>query len=94
MKKLLVLLCISLALQSHAQFYQKIHDRAILVDTHNDILTKIVMYGFDIDKDLTGKTHSDLARWKKAGWMCNSFQCGAMAIEKILSPMRLGKLIL
>jgi membrane dipeptidase len=53
--------------QASAQSSQKIHKAAIVVDTHNDILTKVVMYGFDIGKDLTGKTHSDLARWKKGG---------------------------
>ncbi len=67
MEKILFLLCISFAQQIHAQLFQKIHRNAIVVDTHNDILTKVVMYGFAMDKDLTGKTHSDLARWKKGG---------------------------
>lgn len=56
-----------LSLAVNAQSDQQIHNHAIVVDTHNDILTKVVMYGFDIGKDLTGKTHSDLARWKKGG---------------------------
>ena len=53
--------------QLTAQSYQKIHQNAILVDTHNDILMKIVDDGFALDADLTGKTHSDLARWKEGG---------------------------
>lgn len=49
-----------------AQDYNKIHQNAILVDTHNDVLIA-VMKGQDISKDLTGKTHSDLARFKQGG---------------------------
>jgi membrane dipeptidase len=50
-----------------AQSYQKIHRKAIVVDTHNDILMKAADEGVVFDQDLTGKTHSDLARWKKGG---------------------------
>lgn len=67
MKFYLMITIAIFSLQANAQSYQKIHNKAIVVDTHNDILTKIVMYGFDIGKDLTGDTHSDLARWKKGG---------------------------
>jgi membrane dipeptidase len=51
----------------HAQSYQKIHTKAIVVDTHNDILSKVIEVGVVIDRDLTGRTHSDLQRWKKGG---------------------------
>ncbi|MGB5667377.1 MAG: dipeptidase [Maribacter sp.] len=47
--------------------YQEIHNQAILVDTHNDILMRAVDLGVIFDQDLTGKTHSDLNRWKKGG---------------------------
>lgn len=50
-----------------AQSYLKIHSKAILVDTHNDILMKAADRGIVFDKDLSGKTHSDLDRWKKGG---------------------------
>ena len=50
-----------------AQSYQRIHRDAILIDTHNDILTKAVDEGAMMDRDLSGKTHSDLGRWKKGG---------------------------
>jgi len=53
--------------QLTAQSYQKIHQNAILVDTHNDILMKIVDDGYALDTDLTGKAHSDLPRWKEGG---------------------------
>ena len=50
-----------------AQSYKKIHRKAIVVDTHNDILMKAADEGMVFDQDLTDKTHSDLARWKKGG---------------------------
>ncbi len=50
-----------------AQSYKKIHNKAILVDTHNDVLMRAVDLGTIMDEDRTGKDHSDLARWKKGG---------------------------
>jgi membrane dipeptidase len=50
-----------------AQNYKKIHDKAIVVDTHNDILSTAIEKGYSFDQDLTGKTHSDLQRMKKGG---------------------------
>ena len=52
---------------AYAQSYKKIHSEAIVVDTHNDILMKAADVGMVFDQDLTGKTHSDLDRWKKGG---------------------------
>ena len=49
------------------QSYKKIHDEAILVDTHNDVLSTVTMKGLNIEDDLSGKTHTDLARFKKGG---------------------------
>jgi membrane dipeptidase len=63
----LLLLCFFFASQLSAQAYKKIHRKAIVVDTHNDILMKVVDKGFEADHDLSGKTHSDLTRWKKGG---------------------------
>ena len=51
---------------AQAPEYKKIHEKAILVDTHNDVLISI-LEGMDISKDLRGKTHSDLARFKEGG---------------------------
>lgn len=53
--------------QAFGQSYKKIHRKAIVVDTHNDILMKAVDRGFAFDTDLSGKASSDLARWKKGG---------------------------
>ena len=47
--------------------FVEIHNEAIVIDTHNDILMKALDKGVIIDQDLTGNTHSDLDRWKKGG---------------------------
>jgi membrane dipeptidase len=44
-----------------------VHRKAIVIDTHNDVLSTVSMKGMNINNDLTGKTHSDLARFKKGG---------------------------
>src|SRR5687767_3610855 len=54
-------------LSTFAQDAGKIHFKATLVDTHNDILTTIITDSVNIENDLTGKTHSDLSRFKKGG---------------------------
>ena len=56
-----------LPLFSVAQPYQKLHDKAIVVDTHNDVLSSATMHGLNFETDLKGKTHSDLARFRKGG---------------------------
>ena len=58
---------IACSLFTAAQSYKKLHFNAVVVDTHNDILMKAADKGMVFDQDLTGKTHSDLARWKKGG---------------------------
>lgn len=67
MKKILLLITLFLSQQIIAQSYKKIHRKAIVVDTHNDILMKAADKGIVFDKDLTGVTHTDLARYKKGG---------------------------
>ncbi len=67
MKLQLLIFLSLLIINSNAQSYQKIHSKAIVVDTHNDILTKIIETGVILDQDLTGKAHSDLIRLKKGG---------------------------
>ncbi|SRX74466.1 dipeptidase [Aequorivita antarctica] len=64
--KLFILLGIA-TLQLSAQNYQKIHSKAILVDTHNDFLTQTMEKNLVFDTDLKGKTHSDLNRMKEGG---------------------------
>jgi len=43
-----------------------IHRNAIVVDTHNDILSAGLLKGIDISKKVT-TGHSDLVRWEKGG---------------------------
>jgi len=61
------IISILLMQQLGAQSYQKIHDAAIMVDTHNDFLTQTMEKNFVFDTDLKGKTHSDLNRMKQGG---------------------------
>jgi membrane dipeptidase len=61
------IISILLAQQLIAQSYEKIHSDAIMVDSHNDFLSKTIDYGYLFDTDLKGKTHSDLARLKQGG---------------------------
>lgn len=68
MMRLLILIIFSFFVSHvYAQSYQKIHRKAIVVDTQNDILKKIIESGVIIDQDMTGKAHSDLNRFKKRG---------------------------
>jgi membrane dipeptidase len=47
--------------------YQTIHQNAILVDTHNDVLSQVIFEGHSVETDLTGKAQTDLVRLKKGG---------------------------
>lgn len=64
LKKLLLLV---LPFAAQAQKYQKIHDKAIVADSHNDILTACMEKKVSMDADLKGRTHSDLNRFKQGG---------------------------
>lgn len=66
-KSILLSFCLSVAVQAFGQTYKQVHTRAIVVDTHNDILMKADDKGLMFDKDLTGKASTDLDRWKKGG---------------------------
>ena len=50
-----------------AQPYKKLHNKAILIDTHNDIPTTAIEKNVSFDQNLKGKTHSDLQRMKQGG---------------------------
>ena len=65
MKIKLLFISLITTLQLSAQSYQKIHNNAIFVDTHNDFLTQTMEKGFVFDTDLKGITHSDLNRMKE-----------------------------
>lgn len=50
-----------------SQKYKKIHETAVLVDTHNDFPSASIEKKVSFDADLLGKTHSDLARMRAGG---------------------------
>ena len=52
---------------SLGQSARQLHEAAIVVDTHNDVLSTATMRGLNIENDLSGKTHSDIARFRKGG---------------------------
>jgi membrane dipeptidase len=47
--------------------YKSIYRKAVVVDTHNDMISTVVMRGMNIESDLTGKTHTDYARLRRSG---------------------------
>jgi len=50
-----------------AQNAKKLHENAIVVDTHNDFLSQAVDKGYNFEDNLLGKAHSDLGRMIKGG---------------------------
>jgi membrane dipeptidase len=50
-----------------AQDYKKLHSKAIVIDTHNDFPSAAIEKKVAFDTDLSGKTHSDLARANEGG---------------------------
>lgn len=52
---------------SFAQGYKKLHNKSILIDTHNDIPSATIQKNVTFDSNLKGKTHSDLQRMKDGG---------------------------
>jgi membrane dipeptidase len=68
MKKIAKIFCLTLLVSTtiYAQTPMEIHQRAILVDTHNDILSNELITHFDIGK-LQTEGNFDLARAKEGG---------------------------
>ncbi len=67
LKRSCIFLCFFIYINTTAQSYLKVHNRAIVVDTHNDVLSTTIDKGYKLDESLKGKTHSDLLRMKEAG---------------------------
>jgi membrane dipeptidase len=61
-----LILCLGSFFMAGAQSVNKLHEKAIVVDTHNDCLTELTLDGKDIASRLNAG-HSDLYRWKKGG---------------------------
>ncbi|HET7003310.1 MAG TPA: membrane dipeptidase, partial [Puia sp.] len=67
MRYSLIFLCLLMTSISKAQSAKKIHNKAILVDTHNDFLSKAVEAHVIFDSDLKGITQTDLKRIREGG---------------------------
>ncbi len=67
MRYSLIFLFLLIAGISQAQSGKKIHYQAILVDTHNDFLSKAVDAHVVFDSDLKGITQTDLNRMQEGG---------------------------
>lgn len=50
-----------------AQAYQKLHAKATVVDTHNDVLTQSLEKNVVFDEDMKTFAHSDLRRMQQGG---------------------------
>lgn len=62
------LACLACCLLPYGLSAQKnLHEKSIVVDTHNDVLSSATLKGLNIEEDLSGKTHSDLARFRRGG---------------------------
>jgi membrane dipeptidase len=66
-KACLLLMLSACTMAASAQSYEKITRKAIVADSHNDILTACIEKHVSMDQDLRGKTQSDLTRFKKGG---------------------------
>lgn len=67
MSKLFLSALLLFSMVGFSQSYKEIHQAAIVIDTHNDVLSEVTMKGLNIENDLTGKAYSDIARFKKGG---------------------------
>jgi membrane dipeptidase len=66
MRKNLLVLALLVSFLSQGQSARRIHNKAVLVDGHNDVLTEKSLEGIDISHRTT-EGHSDLVRWKEGG---------------------------
>jgi membrane dipeptidase len=66
MRNLLITLLTLVPIIGFGQSARKIHTKAVLVDTHNDVLSSGVLDGIDISNRVK-EGHSDLVRWKEGG---------------------------
>jgi len=68
MVKKICLICgiLLMGAAANSQSYKKHHQKAVLIDTHNDVLSSAVLDGKDISQRIT-EGHSDLDRFKEGG---------------------------
>jgi membrane dipeptidase len=61
------ILLLAAYVNSHAQNFQRLHKKAIVIDTHNDFISTGIEKNKSFDMELKGITHSDLNRMKTGG---------------------------
>ena len=61
-----ILVCLSFSDNAQSAKVKKLHEKAILVDTHNDVLSTLTLEGKNISNRLT-EGHSDLYRFREGG---------------------------
>ncbi|MEY3245839.1 MAG: hypothetical protein RL253_996 [Bacteroidota bacterium] len=66
-KLLASILLLAAYVNSHAQNFQRLHKKAIVIDTHNDFISTGIEKNKSFDMELKGITHSDLNRMKTGG---------------------------
>ncbi len=68
--------------QLTAQNYLQLHKKAIVCDTHNDIVSVCIEKNYAFDTNLAGKTHSDLDRMRQGGLDVQVFSIFCDGTEK------------
>src|SRR5262245_24989813 len=66
-RSIFLVLVLLITVASFSQKYKRIHNKAILVDTHNDFPSASIEKKVSFDANLLGQTHSDLGRMKQGG---------------------------
>ncbi|MFY8129231.1 MAG: dipeptidase [Chitinophagaceae bacterium] len=59
--------CTLFAIQTIAQNASKLHQKSIVVDTHNDVISGVIIKGKSIETNLLGKAHTDIKRMQEGG---------------------------
>lgn len=82
-KALLIASSLFITYCGDAQDYKKLHNKSIVVDSHNDILTAAFERNVSFGQNLKGITHSDLNRMKEGGIDVQVFSvyCDGMQIN-------------
>ena len=67
MKFYLLVISALLLSSSFAQKAAKLHRKSIVVDTHNDVISGVIIKGKSIETNLLGKAHTDIQRIQEGG---------------------------
>lgn len=67
MRSCFLLLLLFALISSCTPSFRTLHRRSVVVDTHNDVLSQVILRGGNIGQDLRGRAHTDLARFQQGG---------------------------